>query len=277
MNRNYTILGATGFIGHHLAVAFRASGFLVSCPNRTELKFAGMKNLGHVFYSLGGDNWTEDPFGAVDAHVGHLRRLLEYGQFESLTYISSTRLYLGAAGGSEDAALVVDYKDAGRLHNALKLAGEALCLASNRGEVRVIRLSNVIGFAPRGISLIPALIRNAISTGEMNLWLAPESAKDYVAIDDVAAILPRISEGGRHRLYNVAGGKNITTASIVACIEAATHAKAKWHKGETVIFPSISIDRIQQELQFKPRAALEVLPAVCGQFKDALSKATALT
>lgn len=277
MNRNYTILGATGFIGHHLAVALRDSGVPVSCPNRKELQFAGMKNLGHVFYSLGGDNWADDPFGAVDAHVGHLRRLLEYGRFESLTYISSTRLYLGAASGSEDSALVVDYGDAGRLHNALKLVGEALCLASNRAEVRVIRLSNVIGFAPRGISFIPALIKNAISTGEMDLWIAPESAKDYVAIDDVAGILPRICENGRHRLYNVAGGKNITAASIVACIEAATHAKATWHKGETMNFPPISIDRVQQEFQFKPRAALEVLPAVCGQFKNALFKATALT
>lgn len=277
MNRNYTILGATGFIGHHLAVALRASGSPVSCPNRKELQFTGMKNLGHVFYSLGGDNWAEDPFGAVDAHVGHLRRLLEYGQFESLTYISSTRLYLGAASGSENSALVVDYRDGGRLHNALKLAGEALCLASNRAEVRVVRLSNVIGFAPRGISLIPALIKNAISTGKMDLWIAPESAKDYVSIDDVAGMLPRISESGRHRLYNVAGGKNITASSIVTCIEGATHAKAKWHKGETMIFPSISIDRIQQEFQFKPQAALESLPAVCGQFKDALSKVTALT
>lgn len=277
MNRNYTVLGATGFIGHHLAAALRASGSSVYCPGRTELQFAGKKNLGHVFYSLGGDNWAEDPYGAIDANIGHLRRLLECCQFQSLTYISSTRLYLGAAGGSEDSALVVDYRDAGCFHNALKLAGETLCLASNRAEVRVVRLSNVIGFAPRGISLIPALIRNANLTGEMNLWITPESAKDYVAIDDVAGILPRISESGRHRLYNVAGGKNITTASIVECIEAVTRARANWRKGETVIFPSISIDRVQKEFQFEPRPALDVLPAVCGQFKDAFSNATALT
>ncbi len=276
MKRNYTVLGATGFIGHHLAAALRSSGQRVCCPDRSELHSLATKDLGHVFYSLGGDNWAEDPFGAIDANVTHLRRLLECCEFQSLTYISSTRLYLGATGGREDCSLVVDYKDPGRFHNALKLAGETLCLASNRPQVRVVRLSNVIGFAPRGISLIPVLIRDAILTGKMNLRIARESAKDYVAIGDVVDILPRISEGGQSRLYNVGSGKNITAASIVACIEAVTSAKANWQEGETVIFPSISIDRVHREFQFEPRPALEILPVVCGQFKDALSKVTAL-
>lgn len=277
MERFYTVLGATGFIGHHLAVALRSSGFPVNCPGRAELQSLEKQNLGHVFYTLGGDNWAEDPFGAIDAYVGHLRRLLERCQFQSLTYISSTRLYLNAAGGREDSTLVVDYKDGSCFHNSLKLAGETLCLASKRADVRVARLSNVIGFAPRGISFIPALIRNAILTGEMNLWITPESAKDYVTIDDVVGILPRISESGQSRLYNVGGGKNITARAIVACIEAFTHAKAKWHEGETVIYPSISIDRVQKEFQFEPRPALQDLPAVCARLKDAFSKATAQT
>ena len=275
MKRSYTVFGATGFIGHHLAAALRSSGLPVCCPGRSELHSLAKKDLGHVFYSLGGDNWAEDPFGAIDAHLTHLRRLLECRGFQSLTYISSTRLYLGATGGREDCPLVVDYKDPGRFHNALKLAGETLCFASDRPEVRVVRLSNVIGFAPRGISFIPVLIRDAILTGEMKLWTAPDSAKDYIAIEDIVGILPRISESGQCRLYNVASGKSITAESIVARIEAITGAKAKWHKGETVIFPAISIDRIQKEFQFEPRPALDLLPAVCGQFKDAFSKRTA--
>jgi nucleoside-diphosphate-sugar epimerase len=206
-----------------------------------------------------------------------LRRLLECREFQSLTYISSTRLYLGATEGREDCPLVVDYRDPGRFHNALKLASETLCLASNRPEVRVVRLSNVIGFAPRGVSFIPVLIRDAILTGQMKLWIAPNSAKDYIAIEDIVGILQRISESGQCRLYNVASGKNITAANIVSSIEAITGARAKWHKGETVIFPAISIDRVQREFQFEPRPALDLLPAVCGKFKDAFSKTTALT
>src|SRR5690348_7388442 len=142
MKRSYTVLGATGFIGHYLAAALRSSGLPVCCPDRSELHSLANKKLGHVFYSLGGDNWAEDPFGAVDAHFDHLRRLLECCEFQSLTYISSTRLYLGGSTGREDSHLIIDYKDPGRFHNALKLAGETLCLASNRAEVRVVRLSN---------------------------------------------------------------------------------------------------------------------------------------
>jgi nucleoside-diphosphate-sugar epimerase len=277
MKDSYTVFGATGFIGQHLADALRSSGLPVWCPDRSELHSLAKKDLGHVFYSLGGDNWAKDPFGAIDAHLTHLRRLLEGCDFQSLTYISSTRLYLGASGGREDCPLVVDYKDPGRFHNALKLAGETLCLASERPEVRIARLSNVIGFAPRGISLIPVLIKDAILTGEMKLWTAPDSAKDYIAIEDVVDILPRISKSAKKRLYNVASGKNITAASVVSCIEDITGAKAKWHKGEAVIFPAISIDRIQKEFQFEPRLALDVLPGVCGKFKDAFSKTGVLT
>ena len=277
MKRNYTVLGATGFIGRHLADALRASGHSAHCPDRSELHSLAKANLGHVFYSLGGDNWAADPTGAIDAYLMHLRRILESCKFQSLTYISSTRLYLGATEGREDQSLVVDYKEPGRFHNALKLAGETLCLAIDRPDVRIARLSNVIGFAPRGVSLIPGLIRNALSTGEMNLWIAPESAKDYVTIEDVVDVLPRICDSGRDRIYNVAGGKNITAGSIVGRIETITGAKAKWHKGEAVVFPPISIDRIRREFRFDPRPALDLLPAICGKFKDALSEASALT
>ena len=277
MKDSYTVFGATGFIGQHLAAALRSSGLPVWCPGRSELHSLAKKDLGHVFYSLGGDNWAEDPFGAIDAHLTHLRRLLECCDFQSLMYISSTRLYLGASGGREDCPLILDYKDPGRFHNALKLAGETLCLASERPEVRIVRLSNVIGFAPRGISLIPILIKDAILTGEMKLWTAPDSAKDYIAIEDVVDILPRISQSGQYRLYNVASGENIKTASIVARIEDITGARAKWYNGETVVFPAMSIDRIQKEFQFDPRSALDLLPAVCGKFKDAFSETTALT
>jgi nucleoside-diphosphate-sugar epimerase len=271
MTRNYTILGATGFIGRHLADALRSSGATVSCPDRPELQSLRNGNLGHVFYCLGGDHWAEDPFGAVDAHLNHLRRVLERCHFESLTYLSSTRLYLGAATGREDCPLVLDYGDPGRFHNALKMAGETLCLTSHRPEVRVVRLSNVIGFAPRGISFIPGLIRSAILTGEMKVWTAPDSAKDYIAIEDVLGILPRIAETGQFRLYNIASGKNIAAATIVARIEAISGAKATWHKGEAVVFPSISIDRIQKEFEFEPRPALDILQTAFRGFKDALS------
>lgn len=277
MTQSYTILGGHGFIGQHLAAACQSSGRPVYCPERSELSKLDGKNLGHVFYCLGTDNWDKEPFGAVDAHVHYLRLILERSQFDSLTYLSSTRLYFGAEAAREDARLVIDYQDAGRLYNATKIAGETLCLATKRAAVRVVRLSNVVGFAPRGIALIPGLIRAALSTGEMNLWIAPESAKDYIAIEDVVDILPRICERGQDRLYNVAGGANITVASIVARIAALTGARAKWQKGETIVFPLISIDRVRQEFQFEPRPALDLLPEICGRFKAALSETTAPT
>ena len=262
----FTVLGASGFIGGNIAAALGARGYNVLTPARNELPSLAGK-LGHVIYALGTDNFANEPWAAVEAHVLHLRRLFEQVQFESLTYLSSSRLYLGAELAREDSRIVTDLADSGWLFNSTKLAGEALCLTCPVPNVRVVRLSNVIGYAPRGISLIPALIKSALKSGTMEIWTDRASAKDYVAVADVIDILPKIAQHGRHRIYNVGSGANLTIVNIAERIEANTGATTKWTAGQLIVFPTLCIDRIRNEFQFQPRSSLETLDWTCQEFK----------
>lgn len=97
-------------------------------------------------------------------------------------------------------------QDPSDLYNLSKLMGESLCLTGGRTGVRVARLSNVVGGEDRDSgNFVPSLVREARG-GHIVLQTAPDSVKDYIHIDDVAELLPRIATQGRERLYNVASG-----------------------------------------------------------------------
>lgn len=242
----YTILGVTGFIGGHVARYLQAQGHSVYCPTRSELPL--LKSATHIIHALGGDDWRSPD--ALDGHFGHLSRILTQCRYESLTYLSSTRVYLNAVSGNETAQLVISQRDKGGFYNLLKLMGENICLQHPR--TRVVRLSNVTGYNPNGIALIPSLIRNATTSGKITLSLHPRSAKDYISINDIPPMLLKIING-KERLYNLASGHNTMTEEIVAQIQKETGCSVYWSKpSESPIFPPISIKRIQEEFGFEP-------------------------
>jgi nucleoside-diphosphate-sugar epimerase len=267
----FTVLGASGFIGGFLASRLAKNGHEVLRATRSELKSLGSGQLGHVFYCLGTDAARSNPHGAFEAHVAHLAGVLRIGSFASLTYLSSTRLYLGAQDAGEESAIHILPDDDNAIFNALKIAGEQLCLAIDNLNVRVVRLSNVIGFAPDGISLIPGLIKDAILRGKIRLTVSPESSKDYLDIEDVVEILPRIALGGKQRFYNVASGCNVSLAEIIRFIRSEFPCSCEWQPGSpTVVFPKIDISRIRTEFSFVPRPVLPALASTCAEFRRRL-------
>jgi nucleoside-diphosphate-sugar epimerase len=263
----FTILGASGFLGGQLASRLSAKGHEVLRPSRGELKSLHGHDLGHVFYCLGTDNTKSDPYGAFKSHIGHLAEILRFSTFSSLTYLSSTRIYLGAQYSREDSDLPILRDDENAIFNAMKVAAEQLCLTDKNPTVRAVRLSTVIGFAPRGISLIPALIKDALIEGKMRLTISPQSSRDYIAIDDVLDLLPRIALEGKWRCYNLASGLNISLGEIVGVIERELSSVGEWRpNAPTVIYPIIDIDRIRTEFSFTPNSALHALVCACGAF-----------
>jgi nucleoside-diphosphate-sugar epimerase len=265
---NFTILGASGFVGGQLASRLSAKGHEVLRPSRGELKSLSGYNLGHVFYCLGTDNTKADPYEGLKSHVGYLAELLRSSAFSSLTYLSSTRLYLGARCSREDSDLSILQDDDNGIFNAMKIAAEQLCLSDKNPTIRAVRLSTVIGFAPRGISLLPTLIRDALSGGKMRLTISPQSSRDYVAIDDVLDLLPRIALEGKWRCYNLASGLNIPLGEIVAVIERELSSVGEWQpNAPTVVYPIINTDRISSEFSFTPRSSLEALVSACSDFR----------
>lgn len=256
----YTVFGAGGFIGRAMVEWLRAAGHEVLTPARgAPLPLA--EPLGRVIYAIGlTADFRTRPFDTVRAHVGVLGELLEHGEFESLVYLSSTRVYGGGERGDEDAPLMVRSQDPSDLYNLSKLMGEALCLHGGRAGVTVVRLSNVIGPGKADSDdFIPALVR-AARAGHVELRSHPDSAKDYLALDDLPPLLERLAGPCRERVYNLASGRQIGHAEWLDRLVARTGCTVGINRSAPLQrFPAISIERIANEFGFVPRDPLGVL------------------
>lgn len=258
----FTILGGRGFIGSHLVRHLRGQCHEVWVPER-DASAVFERELGHVIYAIGlTADFRSRPLATAEAHVGVLRRVLEAGRFESLTYLSSTRVYAGAAGTSESAALRVDPNAPGDLYNLSKLLGEALCLHCGHAGMKVARLANIVGARPAGeegagaASFIDALIDAGRRTGQVRLETSLASAKDYLGIDAAVDLLTRISLSTHSGIFNVASGCSVSNAEIKRLIERETH----W--GVTVApdaptwrFEPIDVRRLTRLIDSVPGAA----------------------
>jgi len=263
----YTVLGAGGFIGSRLAAALRGAGHEVLAPARGDAALE-REPLGHAIYCVGlTADFRSRPFDTVRAHVGLLAEVLERSRFDSLLYLSSTRVYARAASGREDALIAANPLEPDDFYNVTKLAGESLCFAAGREGVRVARLSNVYGHDPRSENFLSTVLRADAGSGRVAFATAWGSAKDFVALEDVVALLPRIAAGGRRRLYNVASGHDVTNRELADALARACGCEATAAEAPTVRFPPISIDLVREEFGFRPRRLADDLPALVDRYR----------
>jgi len=255
-----TVLGGRGFIGRHLEATLRSRGIECWLPERGDPRIF-QRPLGHIYYCIGlTADFRERPYNTVDAHIGVLRDILEYADFDQLLYLSSTRVYSGSCSATETQTLSVAPFRADDLYNVSKLMGESLALSCGR-PCKVIRLSNVLGPDMGSTNFVGALVAEARATGRIFLRSAPSSQKDYIWIDDVVNGLISIAEKGRHSLYNLAGGENISHAAILELLTAKGIEVAIIDNAPTTVFPTISIERLTADIEFHPAPILPRLSA----------------
>jgi nucleoside-diphosphate-sugar epimerase len=252
----FTVIGGAGFIGSRLVSRLESEGHSCHVPARGE---EHGESLGHVVWCAGltGD-WAERPYDAVDAHVGALNELVRTSEFESLLYLSSTRVYDRHAGAlaREDDALVVKPQEGEDLYALSKMAGEAVAL---RAGGRVARLSNVYGAE----GFVALMTRQAVETGRVVLESALESTRDFVGVADVVALLPRIALEGRERVYNVASGVGVTNRELTDALARLTGCEVLVRPGAPVVArPAVDIARAAAEFGFAPAHLLDELPAM---------------
>ena len=250
----FTVLGASGFIGSHLARDLRGQGYDVDTPPRGN-PAVFKKPLGHVFYCIG---MTADygmrPHDTVEAHVGFLSRVLRDADFDSLLYLSSTRLYDGCIGTcDENTNLILNPANPRHLFDLSKGLGEALCHASGRSNVRVARLASVYSDELDADNFLHGLIKSARQQKALTVAAPPNAARDYIHMDDACRLFRDIALYGKRPVYNVASGENVTNERLFAAIEKLTGTRITCAAaGSDLSFPLIRIDAIEMDFGIRP-------------------------
>lgn len=264
----FTVLGASGLIGSRLKSFLDQGGHEVFAPQRDDPRIYS-QDLGHAIYCIGVTaDFRHKPFETVAAHVTVLADLLSRASFESLLYLSSTRVYRGTQSTEESADCRVNTNRPDDFYNLTKLAGEALCFASGRENVRVARLSNVFGVDFESENFLSELIRDALKMGHFMLRTSLDSAKDYISLPDTLELVTRIAISGKQTLYNVASGTNLSNRALVERIAEVTGCQVTVAPdAPLVVFPRILITRIREEFFSPTPNVLVELPRMIQELK----------
>ncbi|MEX0697189.1 MAG: NAD(P)-dependent oxidoreductase [Dongiaceae bacterium] len=263
----FTVLGASGYIGSCFVRHLRRGGGNCFAPSRDDDRVFD-RPLGHVVYCIGlTADYQRRPLDTVAAHVCVLADLLRRARFDSLLYLSSTRLYDSRAGSAADAPcredddLLLNPHNPRHIFDLSKATGEALCLGAGE-TVRVARLACVYGGDLERDNFLHGVLRQAIGRKSMRLATSPDMARDYIHMDDVAALLRAIATRGRHRIYNVASGANVRNRELLAAIGRATGCAIAATREGGDAAPRIGVERIAAEFDIRPRPVLDAIPGL---------------
>jgi nucleoside-diphosphate-sugar epimerase len=263
-----TVLGASGFIGSHLVKRLEELDIPFDAPRRDKKISTG--NAGDVIYCIGlTSDFRSRPFDTVRAHVCKLLEVLQGWEFDSLLYLSSTRLYrTDMPEATEGDSFQFNSLNPSDLYNISKAMGESLSLACGK-KTRVVRLSNVYGDDFTSENFLPSIIKDAVSKKKVILQTSADSTKDYVNIRDVVDGLINIATKGEHTIYNLASGVNVSNQQLMERISQLTDCRVEFERETpTINFPPINIDRMRTEFDFRPSNVLADITTLVDTYRD---------
>lgn len=212
----YTVLGASGFVGRRLVSLLTAAGFNCFAPARGSEEIF-KRDLGRVFYCIGMTaDYSRYPFDTIEAHTCFLARILKEARFDHLVYLSSTRLYdtLAVDVAREDAPLHLSPKEPRHIYDLSKALGENLCLTVMKGKASVARLACVFDTEKDAPGFLSEWLQRATQEKQFILPSSTGVVRDYIHVDDVVHALTAILDSGPAAIYNVASGENISNMEL---------------------------------------------------------------
>ena len=102
-------------------------------------------------------------------------------------------------------------------------------------------------------TFLGSLLADSTKSNSVRILQHPLTCKDYVYISDVAELLFLITSSGKHRIYNLASGINISHENISELLSSYV-IKLFFDTFETKEYPkspTICVDRIRSEF-FSP-------------------------
>lgn len=264
-----TILGASGFIGSNIVNELNRLGVSIFTPKRDE-ELHGLY-LGHVIYCIG---LTADAkfkhHETVTAHITKLQEIIIFTKYDSITYCSSTRLYINNLNTQEYVNINVNINDSFELFNLTKLTAELL-LKNTVKNYKIVRLSNIFGYDFDSENFITSIVRDSIEKNKIILRTTPDSSKDFLFINDAVNLIIKIATNDdAHGIYNVAYGANTTNFDIMNIIGTTTNSDVKYEEqAKSIKFPTINVEKIKNEFNFYPtNSILNFLPNFINKFKE---------
>lgn len=263
----YTVFGASGFIGSELVSFLRNNNIEVYTPQRDDPEIY-TQDLGIVIYCAGNGDCGKNPLNVLNANTVLLSSIITRCNFTRLVYLSSTRVYINSMDSEESADLIVGGNDNRRLFNLTKLVAEELCLKSEKDCI-IVRPSNVYGKAFSSPLFLPAITRDAITKGIVNMYVSPEYNKDYVSVHDVIDAIYFLSQNTlKHSIYNIASGINTRASEIAEILQKKTSCQIIWHDfRQEEKFPITNINRLKSEMKFVPQNVLDDMSGMIDNFK----------
>ena len=256
----FSIFGANGFLGKALVNFFRPQGHNVLEFDRN---FENVKseNLGNIIFAAGvTSDFKQRPHDTMKCHVDIPSYILQHCKFESFLYLSSTRVYNNNTVGHEAAEVSVKSDSLNDLYNISKLAGEAICFSHPSPKVKIARLSNIICNRFDSNNFVDKIVNNSFESGKIEFLGDPNTEKDYLTLEDALYLIQRIVEDGRHRIYNVASGKNISHQTLLDLIKEKMAVEGHFPSdaSEALRF-KINTSRIKEEFEFTPTDVAEYI------------------
>jgi len=264
----FTVLGGKGFIGSNLIARLKEDGHQVFAPLQITPEVLKTKH-GHLIYSIGlTSDFRKRPLDTMQAHVCILRDLLEQTEFDSLTYLSSTRVYNGSDSTNESSSLRLCPQNPDDLYNISKLAGESLCLHSGRNNVKIARLSNIVGYRKDSDLFIDQLLHEITTNKKLTLKSSLSSEKDYLHIDDAISIIISLTTSAVTGCFNVASGTNISNQTIIEYLKENFDFELSISDNAPVlIFTPIDISKIKNIIAFETAQFAEYFPQFINFYK----------
>lgn len=226
------VTGASGFIGRSLVARLQTQGWDVipldstvgdiASPD-TLAKFRQQK-VAHVFH-LAGKTFVPDSWNNPQAFC----QINVTGTINVLEFCKETRIpmtYVSAYVYGHPDSLPIGEDSAVRPSNPYALTkrlAEEACefYASTYGlQVTTIRPFNAYGIGQAENFLIPAIISQALDSGEEIVVkdLAPK--RDYVYLEDmVTGLLATLGKSDGYRVYNIGSGVSLSVQEVIDLIQ----------------------------------------------------------
>ena len=287
------VTGASGFVGNCVVRRLLKDGYTVHVLLRKEAKMWRMKDLldrvqVHRVDLLDASGVHSAVKAAAPAAVLHLaaygayesqadaRRVLETNILGSYNVLEacmagSARVIVNTGSSSEygyyDAPMrESDVLAPNSIYSVAKAAQTHLCsLLAQNGKcgLATFRLFSVYGTWEEPTRLFPTVIRRARAGLPLEM-VAPETARDFVCVDDVIDALVNFQalERVKGEVFNLGTGIQSTMRDVVAAVQAAvgTQSEIKWgamnaRKWDAKNWQA-DATKARRELNWKPRYSL---------------------